>query len=109
LRPGQTEVVEILQASVRVEVRNPDRRIERMVSMIRAERAARLQAVVRRLIAQPHPHVADCAAEFGFTDQTHDARIRCSSPAHACGLPAHDSRCRISTRKFVESLRRIAA
>jgi transcriptional regulator GlxA family with amidase domain len=34
-------------------------------------RITRLQAVVRRLIATPCPKLADCAAEFGFTDQTH--------------------------------------
>lgn len=37
-------------------------------------RVTRLQAVVRSLIATPHPRLADCAAEFGFTDQTHMTR-----------------------------------
>jgi len=37
-------------------------------------RVTRLQAVVRRLIATPRPKLADCAAEFEFTDQTHMTR-----------------------------------
>ena len=37
-------------------------------------RVTRLQAVVRRLIKGPFPKLADCAAEFGFTDQTHMTR-----------------------------------
>jgi transcriptional regulator GlxA family with amidase domain len=37
-------------------------------------RVTRLQAVVRRLITEPRPKLADCAAEFGFTDQTHMTR-----------------------------------
>jgi AraC-like DNA-binding protein len=37
-------------------------------------RVTRLQAVVRRFITEPRPKLADCAAEFGFTDQTHMTR-----------------------------------
>lgn len=37
-------------------------------------RVTRLQAVVRRLIERPLAPLADCAAEFGFTDQTHMTR-----------------------------------
>jgi AraC-like DNA-binding protein len=37
-------------------------------------RVTRLQSLVRRLITEPHPKLADCAAEFGFTDQTHMTR-----------------------------------
>ena len=37
-------------------------------------RVSRLQAVLRRLIAKPQTTLADCAAEFGFADQTHMTR-----------------------------------
>jgi transcriptional regulator GlxA family with amidase domain len=112
LRPGQTaaEVLATLQDVVRVEAPDPEHRIDRMISMVRAvdgriamaalaeavqlsprhlerlclntvglgpkgfARVTRLQAVVRRLIAQPQAKLADCAAEFGFTDQTHMTR-----------------------------------
>ncbi len=37
-------------------------------------RVTRLQAVVRRLIAKPQAKLADCAVEYGFTDQTHMTR-----------------------------------
>jgi len=37
-------------------------------------RVTRLQAVVRRLVTEPRPKLADCAADFGFTDQTHMTR-----------------------------------
>ena len=112
LRPGHTaaEVLATLQAVVRVEAPDPEQRIDRMISMVRAvdgrialsalaeavqlsprhlerlclntvglrpkefARVTRLQAVVRRLIAQPQAKLADCAAEFGFTDQTHMTR-----------------------------------
>ena len=37
-------------------------------------RVTRLQAAVRSLIREPRPKLADCAAEFGFTDQTHMTR-----------------------------------
>ena len=37
-------------------------------------RVTRLQAVVRSLIAKPQAKLADRAAEFGFTDQTHMTR-----------------------------------
>ena len=112
LRPGQTaaDVLATLQDAVRVEAPDPEQRIDRMISMVRAAdgrialpalaevvqlsprhlerlclrtvglrpkgfaRVTRLQAVVRRLIAQPQAKLADCAAEFGFTDQTHMTR-----------------------------------
>ena len=37
-------------------------------------RVTRLQAVVRSLIAKPKTKLAACAAEYGFTDQTHMTR-----------------------------------
>ncbi len=112
LRAGQTadEIFAMVQDAVRDEAPDPERRIDRMVSIVReaggriklpdvAEavqlssrhlerlcwstvgitpkgfgRVTRLQALVRSLIAKPDARLADCAAEFGFTDQTHMTR-----------------------------------
>ena len=112
IRHGQPveEVLATLQGGAAQEVGECDRRVERMVSLIRSEngatsmrwladavglsgrqlerlardtlglspktfaRVTRLQSVVRRMIAAKPTNLAEVAAEFHYTDQTHMTR-----------------------------------